>query len=70
MHTELAGPLIDDQRSALEDGLYRSVLRIEVVQGHEVAKKPVEVTEHIEEFVNQSDVIVREYILSVAESLK
>ena len=56
VHTEMAGSLVDHQHSRLEDGLSLLALVIEVMEGHEVSDKPVEITEDMEELVDHLDI--------------
>ena len=42
-HTEVAGPLVYDKSTALEDGLNFLVFGVEVLESDEVLQKPVEI---------------------------
>ena len=57
LHTEMACPLVDDEGSALEHCQSLRILVIEVLESDEVAQKPSEIAEDMEEFVHGLDVL-------------
>ena len=56
IHTKVAFALIDDELSGLEDSGNRLILRVEVIECHEVAEKPVEITIDMKELVYHVDI--------------
>ena len=57
VHAEAAGTLVDDEGTGLENGLDILVLGIEILKGHEVLQKPVEIPVDVEELVHIVNVL-------------
>ena len=57
LHTEPASALVDDERTALEDGAQLLFLIIEIVESDEVLQQAIEITENVQELVHHFNVV-------------
>ena len=56
LHTETASTLVDNKRTALEDGTHLLILIIEIVESNEVLQQAIEVTKHMKEHINHVNI--------------